>query len=69
LSAAELAQLNANPSLYDDYVKYSDKPGSTGKYPRQIYFGNEGNATLSAQCDNSAEVLIKGISYRIDLMK
>jgi hypothetical protein len=69
LSPAELAQLHANISLYDNYVKYSDKPGSTGKYPRQIYFGNEGNAALSAQCDNSAEVLIKGISYRIDLIK
>jgi len=41
------------------------------KYPRQIYFGNEGEQeTLPVpQCDNSGEVLIKGTSYRVDFMK
>jgi hypothetical protein len=44
----------------------SFKPGD--KYPRQIYFGNEGNPELNPQCDNSGEVLIKGISYRVDFV-
>jgi hypothetical protein len=39
------------------------------KYPRQIYFGNEGEPQLPLQCDNSGEVLIKGITYKIDFMK
>lgn len=52
------------------------------QYPREIYYGNEGHTkflqgegegaapTLTdAQCDNNAEVVIKGISYRVDLMK
>jgi hypothetical protein len=39
------------------------------KYPRQIYFGNEGNTDLPAQCDNKGEVLIKGVSYSVDFMK
>ena len=39
------------------------------KYPRQIYYGNEGNPELPSQCDNSGEVLIKGISYRIDFKR
>ncbi|PBQ34461.1 hypothetical protein CNR22_22665 [Sphingobacteriaceae bacterium] len=36
------------------------------KYPRQIYYGNEGNPGLPAQCDNSGEVLIKGNSYSVN---
>lgn len=41
------------------------------QYPRQIYYGNEGEReTLpTAQCDNTGEVLIKGISYRVNFMK
>jgi hypothetical protein len=39
------------------------------KYPRQIYYGNEGTSDLAAQCDNSGVVLIKGISYPIDFKK
>lgn len=39
------------------------------KYPRQIYFGNEGNQDLPAQCDNTGEVLIKGIAYRVNFRK
>lgn len=43
---------------------------STGdKYPREIYYGNEGNSDLVLQCDNSGEVLIKGNSYRVDFIK
>jgi hypothetical protein len=42
---------------------------TAGKYPRQVYYGNEGNTDLPAQCDNSGEVLIKGQSYRVDFMK
>jgi hypothetical protein len=38
-------------------------------YPRQIYYGNEGDSRLPSQCDNVGEVLIKGMSYRIDFMK
>lgn len=38
-------------------------------YPRQIYFGNEGNPLLELQCDNTGEVLIKGISYRVNFIK
>ncbi len=40
-------------------------------YPREIYYGNEGQKALLAtpQCDNAGEVLIKGISYRVDFMK
>jgi hypothetical protein len=38
-------------------------------YPRQIYYGNEGEPQLPLQCDNSGEVLIKGISYVIDFMQ
>ena len=39
------------------------------KYVRQIYFGNEGNPDSPGQCDNSGEVLIKGVSYKIDFRK
>jgi hypothetical protein len=42
---------------------------TSNKYPRQIYFGNEGNADLSTQCDNTGEILIKGISYRVNFIK
>lgn len=39
-------------------------------YPRQIYYGNENEPTLTTpQCDNAGEVMIKGISYRVDFMK
>ncbi len=38
-------------------------------YPRQIYYGNEGEPALDVQCDNTGEVLIKGTSYRVDFMK
>jgi len=40
-----------------------------GKYPRQIYFGNEGDTTLSWQCDRVGEILIKGNSYKVDFRK
>jgi hypothetical protein len=39
------------------------------KYPRQIYYGNEGSPLLPAQCDNTGEVLIKGISYKVNFRK
>ncbi len=40
------------------------------KYPRQIYFGNEGNPDLGGDlCDNEGIVLIKGISYRVNFRK
>jgi hypothetical protein len=38
-------------------------------YPRQIYFGNEGNPDTAPQCDNTGEVLIKGISYKVNFRK
>jgi hypothetical protein len=41
-------------------------PGN--RYPRQVYYGNEGNPSLPAQCDNSGEILIKGNTYRVDFM-
>jgi hypothetical protein len=39
------------------------------KYPRQVYFGNESNTRLSWQCDNTGEVLIKGIAYKVNFIK
>ncbi len=42
------------------------------KYRRQIYFANEGLQNpdlLVSPCDNTGEVLIKGISYPITFMK
>lgn len=42
-------------------------PGTN--YPRQIYFGNEGEPQLAPQCDNTGEVMIKGISYSINFFK
>jgi hypothetical protein len=39
------------------------------KYPRHVYYGNEGNPDLSQQCDNVGEVLIKGISYKVNFKK
>lgn len=44
---------------------------SKGKdlYPRKIYYGNEGNLELAQQCDNTGEVLIKGVSYRVNFWK
>lgn len=40
-------------------------------YPREIYYGNEGQReTLPySQCDNSGEVLIKGVSHKVDFLK
>lgn len=40
-------------------------------YPREIYYGNEGQKDVlpTKQCDNSGEVLIKGVSYRVDFLK
>jgi hypothetical protein len=38
-------------------------------YPRQIYWGNEGSPDLLEQCDNTGEVLIKGVSYRVNFRK
>jgi hypothetical protein len=41
-------------------------------YPRQIYFGAEGNSVdglSDAQCDNSGEVYIKGVSYKVNFRK
>lgn len=42
-------------------------PGNA--YKRQVYYGNEGSPQLEKQCDNSGEILIKGVSYKIDFMK
>ncbi|WP_317897415.1 hypothetical protein [Aurantibacillus circumpalustris] len=42
---------------------------TSDRYPRQIYFGNEGNTDLTSQCDNSGVVLIKGNSYPVDFKK
>ncbi|MBL7933608.1 MAG: hypothetical protein JNL60_17020 [Bacteroidia bacterium] len=48
------------------------------QYPREIYYGNEGHASFTqgaeatlpvTQCDNTGEVLIKGVAYRVDFMK
>lgn len=39
------------------------------QYPRKVYFGNEGNPDLEAQCDNTGEVMIKGISYKVTFRK
>jgi hypothetical protein len=38
-------------------------------YPRQIYYGNEGEPQLELQCDNTGEVLIKGTSYKVTFFK
>ncbi|WP_317897414.1 hypothetical protein [Aurantibacillus circumpalustris] len=38
-------------------------------YPRQIYYGNEGDPKLDLQCDNTGEVLIKGNSYKVTFFK
>ncbi|MCC6370450.1 MAG: hypothetical protein IT236_05530 [Bacteroidia bacterium] len=41
-------------------------------YPREIYYGNEGasvEGVTTDQCDNTAEVYIKGITYRINLLQ
>lgn len=38
-------------------------------YPRQIYFGNESNSNLAWQCDNTGEVMIKGIAYKVNFSK
>lgn len=40
-------------------------------YPREIYYGNEGQKGRlpNPQCDNSGEVLIKGVSYKVDFLK
>jgi len=39
---------------------------TNGKYPREIYLGNEGIPESEAQCDNSGLVLIKGNSYAVN---
>jgi hypothetical protein len=39
------------------------------KYPRQIYFGNEGDSQSANQCDNSGIIMIKGVSYAVDFKK
>lgn len=37
-------------------------------YPREIYYGGEGNS-LPYQCDNTGEVLLKGNSYRVNFLQ
>jgi hypothetical protein len=47
------------------------------KYPRQIYFGTEGDKDFKPDntklppvpCDNNGEVLVKGISYKVTFSK
>jgi hypothetical protein len=53
---------------YHPFVKGIASFTTGEKYPRQIYFGNEGG-DLEQQCDNTGEVLIKGISYRVNFRK
>jgi hypothetical protein len=42
-------------------------PGN--KYPRQIFYGNEGDPDLQPQCDNTGMILIKGNSYKVTFYK
>jgi hypothetical protein len=39
------------------------------KYPRQVYYGNEGDPTLESQCDNNGVILIQGNSYKVNFYK
>lgn len=50
-------------------VSFTTSIDSKEQYPRMIFMGNEGNLDLPSQCDNSGEILIKGISYKIDFRK
>jgi len=54
---------------YHPFVKGIAQFTTSDKYPRQIYFGNESNTALAWQCDNTGEVMIKGIAYRVNFRK
>lgn len=36
---------------------------------RQVFYGNEGDPSLEFQCDNSGQVAIRGINYKVDFEK
>jgi hypothetical protein len=50
-------------------ASFTTTNSSGSKYPRQIYFGNEGSPDQPVQCDNTGVVLIKGNSYPINFRK
>jgi hypothetical protein len=62
-------QLEQRDETHHPFVKgiATFTPGD--KYPRVVYFGNESNTKLAWQCDNTGEVMIKGIAYRVNFIK
>jgi hypothetical protein len=39
------------------------------KYPREIYYGQEGDPFLEGQCDNNGMILIQGNSYAVNFIR
>lgn len=75
---ANTGTMVAVPNQHHPFISGIASFTISDQYPREIYYGNEGSTSflqgasatlLSTQCDNNAEVVIKGIAYRVDLMK
>jgi hypothetical protein len=62
-------KLDQRDDQHHPFVKGIAEFKTADKYPRQVYFGNESNTTLAWQCDNTGEVMIKGIAYRVNFKK
>jgi hypothetical protein len=69
LTTPPSATLLLRPEEHHPFVSGVASFTTSDKYPRQIYFGNEGSPDLASACDNNGEILIKGISYRVNFRK
>jgi len=72
LTVATTATVGVVNSVKQEYHPFisgimSLKEGT--KYVRQVYYGNEDDATLNYQCDNKGVVLIQGNSYPVDFRR
>jgi len=61
--------INPRGSQHHPFIKGVASFTVGNSYPRQIYYGNEGEPQLAPQCDNVGEVLIKGTTYKINFLE
>jgi hypothetical protein len=63
------SDLQAKKSEFHPFVKGIATLEVGDKYPRRIFFGNEADPGTVAQCDNTGQVLIKGMLYKVNFLK